>query len=121
MVSTVAITVKSNVDFRREFAVVDERTGKLRDDLHLSQLFFQVRRDPKSPLILLNAATEPTVGGLQFLAPTGSGRFVMYFPWIDLNDVGPGTFQHDLIELTPLLIRRPLWEGTFTITQGVTR
>lgn len=120
MTATVDITVPSNVDFRREFAVVDD-DGNLRTDLHLSQLFFQVRRTPESELVLLNAATDPAIGSLQFLAPINSGRFVMNFSSYRLSKVGAGSYKHDLIELTPLLIRRPLWKGSFTITQGVTR
>lgn len=120
MISVVNITVSNNVDFRREFAAVDD-DGKTRDDLYLSQLFFQVRRSANSELILLRAATDPTIGGLQFLAPVKAGRFVLSLPWKSLSDAGPGTFSHDLIEVTPLNVRRPLWEGTFTIKQGVTR
>jgi hypothetical protein len=119
MVSVVNISVMDNSDFRREFAVVDD-DGVLRTDLHLSQLFFQVRRDPSSKLVLINAATDPKIGGLQFLAPLNSGRFVMMFRWKLLNDIGPGSFRHDLIEVTPLNLRRPIWRGAFTIEEGVT-
>ena len=120
MTIVVDITVPSNVDFRREFAVVDD-DGLSRADLYLSRLFFHARTTYDAPLISLQASTDPRIGGLQILAPIGAGRFVMFFPAAALKRAGAGAFVHDLIEVTPLLIRRRLWRGTFTIEQGVTR
>lgn len=125
MVMRVDITVASNGDFRREFAMVDE-AGALRSDLYLSRLRWQVRTTPESNLVVLQADTDPAIGGLKFTAPVDGGRFVLRIPHDLLDRVAKtygarNDYVHDLVEITPFLLHRPLWSGTFKLTQGVTR
>lgn len=121
MTAIVDICARTNIDFRRVFTVFDNN-NRIRGDLANSELRMQFRRSPDARLVAWQVGTNPAVGGLAFFREPRFGEIVLRIKHEVLDrTLGPGTFYHDLIEVTPLGQHKDLWTGKLILTQGITR